>query len=120
MTGITHTKALFLALVQLWLAYGAARKTGSVSAWGWVKFVFANRKSLGALRGIGALKEEFFDLTGEEMTELRDETMWALGWAPTDDQRDRWDIAFSFAKNIILDLIRLKNTISPPKAIPVP
>lgn len=119
MTGTTTTKALLLSLVQLYLTYGAARRKGKISVWGWIKLVWKNRKILSGFQG-QQIKEELFDLTGEEMDDLRDTVLPALGWNPSsDDARDRFAIAFKAVRDNVLTLILLKNTLSPPKATPV-
>lgn len=119
MKGIDSTKALFLALVQIWASYSAAKQAGRISIWGWLKLVWKNRRILSRFQLI-ELKAELFDLTGEEMDELRDVTLSALGWQPDDDTRDRFAIAFKAVRDNVLTLILLKNTLNPPRPEIVP
>lgn len=120
MTGTKHTTALFVAIAQLWASYSASRAKGKVSVWGWIKFAFGNRKALAALRGIGAMKEEFFDLTAEEMDELREVTLSAAGWNPTEHDKNVFAAIYLTVRDCVTNLLRLKNTVQPPRAEIVP
>jgi hypothetical protein len=123
MTGITNTKALFLSLAKLWLTFAEAKAkgNGTISFWGWLKLVWANKKTLTAgFRGVGELKAELFDLTGEEMDELRDETLRALRWQPTDAALCNFAIIFKAVRDNVETLLLLKNTVRPPRAEIVP
>lgn len=72
-----------------------------------------------AVKGAGDIPKELSTLDKDELEWLYNEFLTILEWNPTDNTRDLFAIAFNTAATIISDIVRWRNTVRPPKAIPV-
>ena len=98
---------------------GAREDDGKVSAMEAVAMIRLAPALMKAVGGVSELKAEWVAMSREKLNAMRDEFLTRRNWQPTDDARDRADVIFQVASSIIMGLIQWKNTVRPPKAIPL-
>lgn len=114
-----ETTELFLCFAKIWREFHQAKDptTGKVKT---MKFIWILSQSVPnlvtAILGITEVPGELLDLTTQEMDTFYNAFLAELNWTPTDNTRDIFAASFATFRDLYSNLLRLKNTLHPPKA----
>lgn len=114
-----QTTELFLCFAKIWRESHEAKdpSTGKVHR---MSFIWILTRALPdivtALLGLTEIPAELLDLTTEELDTLYEAFLSELNWTPTDNTRDLFAASFATFRDLYINLLRLKNTLHPPKA----
>lgn len=113
-----QSKEFLTAFARIWKRHADEKaKDGTVGKWDWSKIL---AKSCGdlfdAIEGFSDIPAEAADYTTEELNDLYESFLRELNWQPTMDTKDRFFAAFTTMRDLYTNLLRLKNTIQPPRA----
>ena len=118
MTSNTQSKEFLIALARIWRLQAAERaKDGNVGAWDWSKIMVRTAGDLmDGIQGLKHIPEEALDYTEAELDELYNAFLDELGWKPSHDTGEKFQIFFEGLRDLYLKGLRFKNTLHPPKA----
>jgi hypothetical protein len=119
MKSTQQTTELFLCFAKIWREFHEAKDpfTGKVHKMACVWILSrAVPDIVTAFLGLTEIPGELLDLTTAELDTLYEAFLSELNWTPSDNTRDLFAATFALFRDLYTNLLRLKNTLHPPKA----
>ncbi len=119
-----ETKELLMCAARIARLYHEEKLKSSDGKVGKLRWLWIITKSVGdlydAFEGITEIPAESGDFTDAELNDLYESALTELNWTPTEHTKNIAFSIFATLRDLYTNLLRLKNTLRPPRAEIVP